>query len=508
VTAAESEGPPAAHASADADAPLHSANLRRTLLLSGLPMLVVAILGAFRLGARPLSLDETTSYYLTQIGWGRFFEVVLDSKVNMSLYFSLLRLWPFTGDEAGMRALSIVFGILTVPPLIALARRIMPDLHAVAAAIVLAATSLYLYEVRDARGYSLVVFLVVLGTWLLVVAVESRRAWPWVAWGAAMGLGLFAHFFAAFVLLAHLVAIAWTRPAFPRGPAIVAGAVLVLAAVPMGLTVLLTGGTTLTWVQPTTWERLWASLVAFAGSGATLGIYAVGLVLGLAALTRWPADWGERSPLAWRVVLLSALLPVLIIVLLSLLKPVLVDRYLIVALPFVVLAAVGALVATSKRLGAAALAILLVVCAVTTSNDLRATPGNPPAWVARVIDGAAPGDGVVFAEAQYRKVLAYYLPEVLVGTLALATSDVPIDANPYELRQATGVSFDDALQRMPCRHERVWLIGGPANLERAQGSTLQSIVAALRDSYAETAANRFGNRLVRLWERDASVGCA
>ena len=507
MTAAESDRAPAVRRSAATGARPEAANLRRVLLLSAVPMAVVAILGAFRLGARPLSLDETTSYYLTQIGWGRFLEVVLDSKVNMSLYFSLLRLWPFTGDEADLRALSILFGILTVPALIALARRLMPDLYAVAAAIVLAATSLYLYELRDARGYSLVAFLVVLGSWLLVVAVESRRPWAWVAWGATMGLSLFAHFFAAFVLLAHLAAIAWTSPPFPRGPAIVAGAVLVVAAVPIGLTVLISGGTTLSWVQPTTWESLWASLVAFAGSGLALGIYAVGLVLGLAALWRWPAGWGEHRALAWPLVILSALFPVAIIALLSLLKPVLVDRYLIVALPFVILAAAGALVATSQRLGAASMAILLVACAVTASNDLAARPSNPPPWVARVIDGASPGDGVVFAEAQYRKVLAYYLPDDLAGTLALATSDVPIDANPYEPRRPTGVSFEDALDRMPCRHERVWMIGGPRDLARAQGSTLQRIVAALDDSYAETAVNRFGNRLVRLWERDAGAGC-
>ena len=507
MTAAESDGAPAVRRSAGADARPEVATLRRVLLLSAVPMAVVAILGAFRLGVRPFSLDETTSYYLTQIGWGRFLEVVLDSKVNMSLYFSLLRLWPFTGDEAGLRALSILFGILTVPALIALARRLMPDLYAIAAAIVLAATSLYLYELRDARGYSLVVLLVVLGSWLLVVAAESRRPWAWIAWGATMGLSLFAHFFAAFILLAHLAAVAWTRPSFPRGPAIVAGAVLVVMAVPIGLTVLLTGGTTLGWVQPTTWERLWASLVAFAGSGASLGIYAVGLALGLAALWRWPVGWEEHRPLAWRLVILSALLPVIMVALLSLLKPVLVDRYLIVALPFVILAAVGALVATSERLGAASMAILLVACAVTASNDLGASPSNPPPWAARVIDGARPGDGVVFAEPQYRKVLAYYLPEDLAGALALATSDVPIDANPYEPRRPTGVSFEEALDRMPCRHERVWMIGGARNLERAEGSTLQQIVTALDDSYVETAVNRFGNRLVRLWERDAGAGC-
>lgn len=495
---------PVGHATADGD----SLPWRRILLLSALPMAMVAIVGGYRLGSRALSLDETTSYYLTRIDWGRFIEVVADSKTNMSLYFTMLRLWPLTGDEAALRALSVLFGVLTVPPFVALARRIMPDWAAAAAAIVLAANALYLFELRDARGYSLVVLLVVLGTWLLVMAAESRRGWAWIAWGATMALSLFAHFFAAFVLLAHLLALAWTRPTIPRSSAIAAAVLLAAAILPIGVTVLTQGGTTLGFVLPTTWERLWDALIALAASVPALVVYAAGIAFGFAALWRRTGESPNRSRLAWLLVLLAGVLPVLLIVLLSLVKPVLVNRYLLIALPFVILAAIGALVATSRPLGLAAIALLIVVSAVPTVATLRGTPDNPPSWVAYVIKRAEPGDGVFFVEAQYRKVFAYYLPAELTEALAQATSDAPVHHNPYEPWPPSDVSFRERLEAMACRHDRVWLIGGPANLERAKTSRLQAVAMALTDAYTELDARRFGNRWVRLWERDAAVDCA
>ena len=482
--------------------------MREYLLLLLVPVAVVVLLGAYRIAARPLSLDETTSYYLTQIGWGRFVEVAADSKVNMSLYFSLLRLWPLTGDEAGLRALSVVFGVLTIPPLVALGRRIMPAPHAIAASVLLAMNELYLFELRDARGYSLTVFLVVLGTWALTVAVESRRASWWVGWGIVMALSLYAHFFAAFVLLAQLVALVWTRPSVNRGGAIVAGVILLAAAVPIGLTVLLAGGATLNWVQPTTWGRLFGAVSALAGSGAAIGVYALGLLVGAALLWRWRSGTTTNETLVWRLMWLSATLPLITIVLLSLLKPVLVDRYLLVALPFALVATIAALTAISIRVGTVAVAILLVISTVTTIAQLRTAHQRPPTWVAFMTRQAEPGDGVIFADAQWRKVLAYYLPEEVSGKLALATSDIPIDANPYEARPPSGASLEEALVTMPCRHQRVWYVGGPANLQRARDARVRRVAGALTDSYTEIDARRFGNRWVRLWERNADVDCA
>src|SRR5687768_5942253 len=254
--------------------------LRAALVLSAVPVLAVLFVGLYRLGSRSLTLDETTSYFLTEIGWGRFIEVVADSKANMSLYFATLRLWPFTGDEVGMRSLSVLFGVLTVLPMVAIARRFLPATLAVAAALLMAVNPLFLVELRDARGYSLAVLLCVTGTWLLLVALESSRGWAWIAYGCVMAMALYAHFLSGLVLVAHVAFLAAARFRPRRPSAFVAAAIVFAAAIPVGAVVVLQGGSTLAGVDPPTWESVLASLTAMAGSEAALGIYVLAFVLG------------------------------------------------------------------------------------------------------------------------------------------------------------------------------------------------------------------------------------
>ena len=117
-------------------------------ILAALPGALVLVVGVFRLGDGALTLDETTSYYLTQIGWSRFFEVVAETKTNMWLYFAILRVWPFIDSEAGLRSLSVVFGVAAVLVFVVIARRFMTQGRALAAAIVLGMSALFVAELR------------------------------------------------------------------------------------------------------------------------------------------------------------------------------------------------------------------------------------------------------------------------------------------------------------------------------------------------------------------------
>jgi 4-amino-4-deoxy-L-arabinose transferase-like glycosyltransferase len=479
-----------------------AANWWPMALLLLLPAIAVLIVGLFRLGDRALTLDETTSYFLTQIGWARFFEEVADSKANMSLYFSLLRLWPLTADEAGLRSLSVIFGVLTIPPFVAVARRFLPIALAGAAAIAVVVNPLFIAELRDARGYSLAVLLTVAGTWLLVRAREADRLWLWAAYGVTMGAALFAHFFTAPVLVAHAVGMLWTRtPVLRRGP-LVAAALVGAALIPIVALVVTKGGPALVAVPPTTWEQALATLSALAGSGMLVGVYALGLILAAVVLVRdrGLGEMGVAAEPAFRIVYAGGVVTLGLILALSTVRPVLVDRYLLVALPFVVLATAGACRAISPRLAHGALALIIVISGMSAWAQLTGPMSRPPDWVARMVDSAEPGDGVVFDQPQYRKILAYYAARADgVTPLELVGSDAPITFNPYEETTAKGRPID----QMACDHPRVWVIG-PRNLERG-GTRLRQIVRELDRSYTEVDSLRFGRRELRLFERDESA---
>src|SRR5438067_6715722 len=169
------------------------------------------ILGLLRLPGTSLWGDEVFSVQLVGTSWPVFWQMVSTHEANMVLYHLVLRAWlGLTGalgllpDEVIVRIPSIVFGASAVAVVYAIGRRWWGRTVGIVGAVLLMLNQLQLLAAREARAYSLEVFLVCCGWYALFAAIASERharRW-WFAFAVTMTLALYTHLFSALVVAA------------------------------------------------------------------------------------------------------------------------------------------------------------------------------------------------------------------------------------------------------------------------------------------------------------------
>jgi hypothetical protein len=126
------------------------------------------------------------------------------SDIHPPLYYYLLHLWlgPFGDSEFVLRFFSVVFGLLTVPLIYALGRRLLSTASGLLAALLLAFSPFYLWYSQEARMYTLVTFLCLLSSYLLLRALggERKARFLWGGYIFVNILAVYSHFYAFFVL--------------------------------------------------------------------------------------------------------------------------------------------------------------------------------------------------------------------------------------------------------------------------------------------------------------------
>ncbi|MGH2829234.1 MAG: glycosyltransferase family 39 protein, partial [Actinomycetota bacterium] len=361
-------------------------------LLTGLTL----ALGIVRLGNASIWLDEAASVNLARIPFGDFLSVAADKEANGSLYYLLLRLWLWLGhSEFAIRLLSALAAAATIPVLYALAARLFGRRVAVIACALCALSGLFLRYAHEARGYSLAAFFATLLSLLLVRALQAPTRRRWIVYGAVAGLGLYAHFFVGFVILAHLiVAVVARRDAWR---AMAAGwAVLAAIALPLGIFLLGQQGAQVAWIPRTTLRTVVPTFKALTGFGGAplLIAYFVACAAGSAAVWRGglAPRWKGGLVLAWVAV------PPALAFAVSLATPIVRPQYLIVIVPGLsLLAALGldamrappAIAAATAALAAVAVAALPGMYSNLETHDWRGATRF-------VLSSSAPTDGVVF----------------------------------------------------------------------------------------------------------------
>jgi mannosyltransferase len=128
------------------------------------------------------------------------------------------------GESAwALRLPAFVFGVLSIVAFWLVARDAVPRWEVRLATLLLAVSYHHVWFSQNARGYTGMLFWVLIATFLLVRGARSRSWLLWTAYGVAGALAIYTHLSAAFFVAAHgivYLALAWrgARAARARAP--------------------------------------------------------------------------------------------------------------------------------------------------------------------------------------------------------------------------------------------------------------------------------------------------
>ncbi|HKP33198.1 MAG TPA: hypothetical protein VJT70_00270, partial [Sphingomicrobium sp.] len=143
---------------------------------------------------RPLWLDEAYSAWFSGQSWRYLWFVAPTFETHPPFYYSLLKLWrgAFGDDALALRSLSVVFGSMSVPVIIAAAlehERLSPSgrplLRAGTAGFLATCSPVLILLGQEARPYPLLVFgfaVATLGLLRLMREFDNGKPGKWSSW--------------------------------------------------------------------------------------------------------------------------------------------------------------------------------------------------------------------------------------------------------------------------------------------------------------------------------------
>jgi hypothetical protein len=146
--------------------------------------------------------DETLVFFVSRQPLGDLFSTVFEERGGAPLHFLLAHFVSSAWSSlTGLRLISVLFAVASVPVMAALVRRLADARTALVATAIAAGSWMVVYHGIYARMYSLFLFTSALSFLLLLRALGRRNAWPWVAWILATVACIATQPYGAFVLV-------------------------------------------------------------------------------------------------------------------------------------------------------------------------------------------------------------------------------------------------------------------------------------------------------------------
>lgn len=315
--------------------------------------MIVAVGAALRLIAlahKSFWIDEIASVAISRRPAPVFWHFLWHDEGNMAAYYILLRPWLRLGyGEGTVRLLSVVPGIVSIPLMYVLGRRLFGRDVGVVAMLFFALNACAISVSQEARAYSFVVLLVLLSTCLFVQLIELPTRGVAFAYAIVAGLTCYFHYFGVLVPTAHF-AVVLGLPANRRTWRMLVPAAGIITVIVAPILWLIHAQDTghISWVQAPSFLELY-HLGAFlaADSGKAVGgvLLTLDLILAGFFVSSFKSIWRSDPEGRWRYLLVASLVatPILLTLLVSIVRPAFYHRFLIICLPgWVLMTALGA----------------------------------------------------------------------------------------------------------------------------------------------------------------------
>ncbi len=176
-----------------------------------LPILVVILAVLIRfspvLEDRDFWYDEAFTGILLKQPLPEMNQMIFDD-VHPPLHYWIAKPWSamFDYSPAGIRSLSIVFGVLTVISLFWIGWKMFNKRAGMLAAIIATFSPFAIQYSQEARMYSLFGFLLLWAVWFFYRALQKNKIKDWVLWGVFGGLAFLTHYLSLFFFVMFYVA--------------------------------------------------------------------------------------------------------------------------------------------------------------------------------------------------------------------------------------------------------------------------------------------------------------
>jgi uncharacterized membrane protein len=364
------------------------------------------VLRVLALGYKSFWIDEIASVAIARRSSQAFWHFLWHDEGNMAAYYIVLRPWLHFGySEGTVRLLSVIPGVLSIPVMYVLARRMFQERVAVLATLLFSFNACAIFISQEARAYSFVVLAVLLSTYLFVRLIESPKYGVTCAYAILTGLSCYFHYFCVLVPAAQYAAVIGMRADRRRWRALAwAAAIMVVICGPILWLIHAQDTGHISWVGPPSLLELY-HLGAYlaAASGKAVGAVLLALNLALVGLffRGFRETWHDVES-RWRWMLAASLLvtPIIITLLVSIVRPAFYHRFLVICLPgWILMTALGAEQIRRRDWRVGAIAVVCGLSLVSTAILYHRVTEDWRDAVNYLIANGEPEDRVLYYES-------------------------------------------------------------------------------------------------------------
>lgn len=432
----------------------------------GVILLLAFGLRVYQLGQQSLRGDEAVTYVFTSNTWPEMLNIIRLNDPHPPLYYMLTKAWlPLAGQsEFALRFPAVIGSMLLIALLYAFTARLTTSRIAIFTLLLTALNPYQVFYAQDARSYTLTTLLGLVSSVALWQAWHTQRGWQWAGYGLFVLLGMYTHYYFAFLVVFQglfLLWLCWQNGRWPPYQYVLAGLINLVIFLPwLWISrefVFSYSGT----VESVTFlEALWRPLQAFV-SGQLLSEPWLGVItiaVGIAILLSFWSLRLQPANTRWLIGLYLGV-PILSIFLVSLSRPIFTERYLIIASPafLMLMGLAGAQSFAARRrwvqvvAGVWLIAIIGVSGAALNNHYHNPAFAKSPAWQEAL--------NYVHRHAKTGDALIYTFPSPVIGYYN--EDRLPLYLIPYS-NTTPAEQARNELATLLERHGRVWLIPGQA----------------------------------------------